>query len=140
MKALKIVFTKKRTIFRFSATRHTLAEIHPEIVTSSLVPSYPPPRRHWFLILTFFSFSEPNQGSWWSHAVCFGNGLIIVIGSLKVIWASSFMDYFCSSMYVKSSKNAIEHKIWNVINTTNNLIHKIYGMGLDVASLINCYN
>ncbi|KAJ0560022.1 hypothetical protein HanHA300_Chr06g0206881 [Helianthus annuus] len=43
VKTLEIVFTEKRAVFGFSTTRHTLAEIHPEVVASSLVPCYPPP-------------------------------------------------------------------------------------------------
>lgn len=48
VKTLEIVFTEKRAVFGFSATRHTLTEIHPEIITPPFVPSYPPSRRHWF--------------------------------------------------------------------------------------------
>ena len=48
VKTFEVVFTKKRAILGLSAVRHTLAEIHPEIVTSPFVPRYSPPRRHWW--------------------------------------------------------------------------------------------
>lgn len=38
VETLEVVFTKKRAILGLSAVRHTLAEIHPEIVTSPFVP------------------------------------------------------------------------------------------------------
>lgn len=46
VEALEIVFSEKRAILRFSAPRHTLTEVNPEIITSALVPSYSPSGRH----------------------------------------------------------------------------------------------
>lgn len=46
VKTLEIVFSEKRAILRFSAARHTLTEVNPEVIASAFVPSYSPSRRH----------------------------------------------------------------------------------------------
>lgn len=47
MKTLEVVFSKKYTVLGLPASRHTLTEIHPEIIASSFIPCNSPSRRHW---------------------------------------------------------------------------------------------
>lgn len=42
VKALEIVFAEKRAVLGFSATRHTFAEISPEIIAPPFAPCNPP--------------------------------------------------------------------------------------------------
>lgn len=84
VKTLEIVFTEKRAVLGFSATRHTLAEIHPEIITPPFVPCYPPAGRHWFWIWPYdfllnLKKVDDDDGNlphhtsvfWWRTYLCF---------------------------------------------------------------------
>lgn len=46
VETLEIVFSKKRAVLGFPATRHALAEVHPEIIAPPFVSRYPPSRCH----------------------------------------------------------------------------------------------
>lgn len=43
VEALKVVFAEERTVLRFTAARHALAEVDPKIVASAFVTCDPPP-------------------------------------------------------------------------------------------------
>jgi len=61
VETFEVIFTEENTVFGFSAGRHALAEIDPEIVATTFVTSDSPTWRHFFTFTLFFLFLSLNS-------------------------------------------------------------------------------